>query len=275
MSGSASAPASAANLGPGFDFLALALDIRCAVGAAPAAEWEIISETLTDEGRSMIQKAAGSGPFRITISSNIPVSRGLGSSAALTAAVAMATARSRSEELSKDDLFDRVREIEGHPDNAGATIFGGLIAATDRGVRQLPFSDVLMPLVAIPETTLSTAAAREALPAEVPHVAATRQARRAALLVEAMRTADGAAFEAARGEELHETYRAELSPITGDLIDAALATGALHACWSGAGPSALALVTAATAEVVTSAMERVLGSRGQVERPAVDGSGIL
>lgn len=275
MSGSASAPASAANLGPGFDFLALALDIRCVAKAEPADQWEIISDTLTNEGSAMIEVAAGSGRFRITISSDIPMSRGLGSSAAVVAAVAMAAARSRAEELSKDDLFDRVREIEGHPDNAAATTFGGLIAATDRGVLRLPMSDMLVPLVAIPETMLSTAAAREALPAAVPHGAASRQARRAALLVEAMRTADADAFAAARGEELHESYRAELSPVTGDLIGAALDAGALHACWSGAGPSALALVTAATADAVSSAMERVLGNEGRVERPAVDGAGVL
>jgi homoserine kinase len=275
VSGSASAPASAANLGPGFDFLALALDIRCVAEAEPADQWEIISDTLTNEGRAMIEAAAGSGPFRITISSDIPISRGLGSSAAVAAAVAMAAARSRSEELSKEHLFNRVQEIEGHPDNAGATAFGGLIAATDRGVLRLPMSDMLVPLVAIPETMLSTAAAREALPTAVPHGAATRQAQRAALLVEAMRTADADAFAAARGEELHESYRAELSPITGDLIEAALDAGALHACWSGAGPSALALVTAATADAVSSAMERVLGNEGQVKRPAVDGAGVL
>lgn len=275
MSGSASAPASAANLGPGFDFLALALDIRCAAEAETADQWEIISDTLTDEGRAMIEAAAGSGPFRITISSDIPVSRGLGSSAAVAAAVTMAVARSRSEQLSKDELFDRVREIEGHPDNAGATTFGGLIAATDRGVLRLPISDMLVPLVAIPETKLSTAAAREALPANVPHGAATRQARRAAVLIEAMRTGDADAFAAAQGDELHEAYRAELSPVTGDLVEAALAAGALHASWSGAGPSALALVTATTAEKVSSAMERVLGNEGLVERPAVDSAGIL
>lgn len=275
MSGSANAPASSANLGPGFDFLALALDLRCSVELEPADEWEIISDTVTDEGVAIIQAAAGAGPFRVTISSEIPASRGLGSSAALAASVAAAASRSRGDEIDRGAIFALVQDIEGHPDNAGAATYGGLIAASEGGPMQLPMSDLLVPLVAVPQAELSTAAARAALPADVPHAMATRQAQRAALLIEALRTADAAAFGAARGEELHERHRAHLSPITGELIEAALAAGALHACWSGAGPSALALATAATEDAVSSAMSHVLEGAGRVARPAIDHSGVV
>jgi homoserine kinase len=94
-------------------------------------------------------------------------------------------------------------------------------------------------------------------------------------LVDGLRTADPAALAAARGDELHEGPRAMLSPVTGAMIDAARDAGALHASWSGAGPSALALVTADHLGAVVSAMERVLGDAGEVLTPSVDYEGLI
>ena len=104
--------------------------------------------------------------------------------------------------------------------------------------------------------------------------AASRNVGRAVLLVEALRTGDPSAFAAAAGDEFHEAARAVLSPTTTAMIDAARAAGALHAAWSGAGPTALALVTVETRAPVIDALESVLGGSGVVQAVSVDFEGL-
>ena len=103
---------------------------------------------------------------------------------------------------------------------------------------------------------------------------ASRTAARTVLLVEGLRTADPATLAAARGDEMHEEPRGPLSPLTGQLIETSLAAGALHAAWSGAGPSALAFATEDTRENVVAAMESVLGEAGRTMTPPIDFTGL-
>ena len=113
-----------------------------------------------------------------------------------------------------------------------------------------------------------------AVPSEVPVAAASRNVGRAVLLVEALRTGDPFAFAAAAGDEFHEEARGPLSPITTAMIDAALSAGALHAAWSGAGPTALAFAMAESQSAVIEALELVVGTSGVVRSLSVDFDGL-
>ncbi|MCJ7725702.1 MAG: homoserine kinase, partial [Acidimicrobiia bacterium] len=259
---SASAPGSSANLGPGYDVLALALDLRCRVTVSASEEWSILSGGAPADhlGVSMVKRTAamaapGAGPLTVSIESEIPLARGLGSSAALIAATAGAARGLVGGSTDPLDLLPIAAEIEGHPDNVAAALLGGLIAVGPGGeVRSLEIHPSLQMLVAVPDATLRTDEARKATAAPVSTSVASRTAARLAMLVEGLRMADPAALAAAAGDELHEERRASLSPITGRMIGAARRAGALHACWSGAGPSVLAVVTRATADSVRSAL---------------------
>jgi homoserine kinase len=172
------------------------------------------------------------------------------------------------------DLFPIAAGVEGHPDNVAAALFGGLVfAGVDGGVRHLDLHRSLQVLIAVPETMLSTEQARAATGEPVPTAVASRTGARLAMLLDGLRTGDAEALAAAAGDELHEARRAHLSPVTGGLIEAARTAGALHACWSGAGPAALAFVTAATAGPVRRAMAAVLGD-GYVLSPGIDRKGL-
>lgn len=277
----ASAPASSANLGPGYDVLALALDLRCRVAVSEAAEWTVVSGGVPDEGggaalvrRTAEEAVTGVGPLLVEIESEIPLARGLGSSAALIVATAAAVRLLSGGPSVPAALLPVCAGVEGHPDNVAAALFGGLVAVGAAGtVHPLEVHSSLRVLVAVPDATLPTAAARAATSEPVPTAVASRTAARLAALVEGLRTADPILLAEAAGDELHEARRAHLSPVSGRLIEIARSSGALHACWSGAGPSVLALVTDERADAVRSALAGALGG-GYVLSPEIDRDGL-
>jgi homoserine kinase len=279
MTGSASTPASSGNLGPGFDVLGLALNPRGTVEAMPA-------ERLTvDDGEGPVALAAGdllfdavmsavNRPMALVVQNEIPRARGLGSSSAVMAAAAAAAIRAIGSEPVRREVYEVVATIEGHGDNAAPTVWGGLMAVGSNGPHRLEMHPDLVAVVGIPETRLLTRHARDVVPAEVPLAAASRNVGRSVLLVEALRTGDPSAFEAASGDEFHEAARGPLSPITVGMIDAVRSAGALHACWSGAGPTTLAIATTETRSAVVEAFEAVLGDSGVAKVLAVDYDGL-
>ena len=273
----ASAPASSANLGPGFDVLALALSPRCHVSVELAEGWEVVGpEGTEDEGlQALVWGVAGAAPpHRVEVTSEIPIGRGLGSSAALRVAAAAALEAS-SGEVRLDRVFRSAAGAEGHPDNAAAAVHGGLVAVGPLGeVRRLAIHPSLTVVVAVPEATLSTAAARAVLSAEVSRGVAVRTAARVAFLVEGLRTADPDAFREAAGDEIHEVPRRHLSPLSFQLGFAARAAGALHAAWSGAGPSVLAITTEDRRDAVHTAMEEALAGAGTMLCPMIEREGV-
>lgn len=279
MTGSASAPGSSGNLGPGFDVLGLALDLRCRVTASPSSDMTVDDgegpEPLAED--HIIHRAvnaATAGPMAIVVDNSVPRTRGLGSSAAVMAAAAAASVRAEGGEADRQAIYDIVAGIEGHGDNAGPAVYGGLIAVGLDGPRSLPIHDRLVTVFGVPNTHLATSEARAALPELVSLSTATRSVSRAVSLAEGLRTGDRAALAAARGDELHEAPRAALSPVTGSLIEAALAAGAMHAAWSGAGPTAIAFTTAEEADAVVQAMTGALGDNGEVMILGVDYEGL-
>ena len=269
MTGSASAPGSAGNLGPGFDVLALAIELRCRVLAEPAGAWSITQdgemyEPPPDDLVRVSVAAMAEGPFRLEIENEIPVSRGLGSSAAVAVAAGAAAMRSVGAEPESRFLFDVVTRIEGHADNSAASVHGGLVAAGNGVVRHLEVHEGLRVIVGIPEAELQTSEARAALTAEVDRSVVVRSLARLVFLVEGLRTGDPVTLAAAGGDELHEVPRHDLSPITAALMGAAIKAGALHAGWSGAGPSAIAFAPAQHSDAVREAMAAALGGTGMV-----------
>ncbi len=279
--GAASAPASAANLGPGFDVAALALGLRCAVSVAPAGEWSLLSDRADEGSMALVRGAAeaaapGSGPFAVAVESGIPVGCGLGSSAALVVGVVAAVRSALGEVESREEVLRVAAVVEGHPDNVAAAVHGGAVAVSPGGrVYALEVHPSLRVLLAVPEAVLPTAVARRALEGPIDTGTAARTAARLAFLVEGLRRGDAALLAEAAGDELHEARRAHLSPLTGALVQAARDAGAAHAAWSGAGPSAVALVTGEALPAVRAAWEALLAAEGgRVLEPGLDRAGL-
>jgi homoserine kinase len=280
MIGSASAPASSGNLGPGFDALALALSLRCGATAEPADEMTITEHGTTEplDADDMIHRAAflaAGRPMHITLDNQVPRTRGLGSSSAVTAAVAGAALKAGVMPGGRARVFEIVTELEGFADNAAAAVFGGFVAVSGSGVQRLHLHESLLPVVGIPHEHLKTGESRAVLPEQVSHGLASRTLGRLVFLIEGLREGNAETLSHASGDELQELPRAPLSPITGDLMEAARAAGAVHVCRSGAGPTALAFATSETRGRVIGAMAGVLGTKGEVLALSVDTDGLM
>jgi homoserine kinase len=273
----ASAPASIANLGPGFDLLALAVSIRLEVEAEPAASWSITSDgrPVAESTAELVRGVAGEQPHAVYIRSKIPVGKGLGSSAALRVAVRAAVDPAGGS-TDIGSVFREAAAAEGHPDNAAAATYGGLVAVTASGeILRLGVHPSLRIMVGVPAEAMATPTARAALGDTVPRSVAVRTSARVLALIEGLRTADPVAFAAAAGDEIHELPRSELSPITTRMVEEARGAGALHAAWSGAGPSAVALATEATERAVARALGETLGEHGEVLRLEIERNGLV
>jgi homoserine kinase len=261
-SASASAPATSANLGPGFDCLALALEIRCAVKASRAEEWEVqhIGRYQPGPGEGdLVMSAArwvvGDGfPLSIQVDADIPLGKGLGSSAAAAVAAIAATLRLTGEEASPDRVYRQAVEIEGHADNVAAAVFGGLALVPAEGMPlRLPIYPALQVVIGVPAHNLPTEHARSVIEPAHPHDRVLRSLSRVSALTAGLITGDPALLGAAHGDEIHERARDGISPEVAGLIDVAKGAGALHAARSGAGPSVIAICTAETREKVADA----------------------
>lgn len=194
----------------------------------------------------VFQEAGVSCPeLDIAMYSDIPLTRGLGSSAsAIIGSMAAANALIGSP-LSQDDLFQLATKLEQHPDNVGASLFGGIVVATwDESVAhyiRIEPDERLEVLVAIPEFHLSTEKVRQLLPAQVPLRDAVYNVSHSSLLVAALSTGRLDMIQNAMRDMLHQPYRAPLIPGMSEILDGAVQAGALGIALSGAGPTLLAL----------------------------------
>ncbi len=277
----ARAPGSAANLGPGFDALGLALDVHVEVEVREADALSVTatgcgSDLPCDAGHLAARVAcavAGTDRLAIAVHSAIPVGRGLGSSAAV--AVAAAAAAGAVDPLAWGARHD------GHPENAAASALGGLVAAADLGgrptARRLPLDTELRVVALIPERPLPTAEARAALPPAVPFGDAAFNLGRMGLLVAGL--ADLDELVAAAGDDrLHQGRRAALFPEAPGLLEGLRQAGALTSFWSGAGPSLLGVCRAPAAAALAGAAAGLLagaGVAGEVRVLAPDLQGVV
>lgn len=261
-------PASVANVGPGFDVLAFAVDLWLEVEAEPAARphWRF-----EGEGAEVLRRGDNvlSGlPFRGRVRNSIPLGVGLGSSAAARVAAAALAGRGAR------DAYREAAAAEGHPDNAGAAALGGFRLVSGDAEVALPVPDAGVALLVAAEPA-STDAARALLPATVPMADAVHNSGRTALLVDALHRRDWWQLGAALEDRLHQPYRRSLYPWTADVIAAARAAGAYGAAISGAGPSVFAFAPRSQAAAVAAAMDRAAPGRGRPLVTRVSESGLM
>ena len=297
-------PATTANLGAGYDALALALDLRNRISVeitdSPGLELSVEGEgagvlPTSRDNRFVValetglRWALGQVPadlgFRVHMQNQVPIARGLGSSAAATVAGLVAADALTGDGLDQRRLLTLSIEIEGHPDNATAALLGGfvVIAMVDgrpETVRFEPPRD-LRAVLFIPDKPLSTSAMRAALPHDVPHRDAVFNIGRVALAVAGLAAGRSEVLRAATEDRIHEQYRAEVYPELPRLTAAARAAGALGACLSGSGSTVIAFgdsvrgLTHIEAAFLATAAELDLAGTVQVVRPRSAGAVII
>ena len=255
-------PATSANLGPGFDSLGLALELRdwlrgsvISRGLSVEVEGEGADDVTRDEThlvvramRETFQQLGVSPPgLELVCTNQIPHARGLGSSAAAIVGgvvLARALVSGGAEALPDDAAFRLAAALEGHPDNVGPALHGGLTVSgrDSRGfyAARVPVSSSVRSVAFLPPTPLSTEVARGLLPETVPHVDAAANSGRSALLVAALAGQPDLLLTATE-DSLHQSYRRPAMPESLDLVDR-LRGGGHAAVVSGAGPTVLVLL---------------------------------
>jgi homoserine kinase len=270
-------PASSANLGPGYDVMAAALELHLELEIAETGEFSFDPGPLDVPGErdNLLVRAfetlhpADGIAFRLR--EGIPLTRGLGSSAAAIVAGLVAADHLFELALSREELLARATEIEGHPDNVAAAIYGGFVICGD-GPGGVPSAarfdppDGLEGIAVIPAEEVSTERAREAIPAEVPLADAVANVSAASLLVLGLRSADLDLVARGLADRIHQPRRRELYPRSMELVDSARDLGALGATISGAGPTVLVWTTWQDAGKVAEALEERASGWAEVRR---------
>ncbi|HEX4033766.1 MAG TPA: homoserine kinase [Solirubrobacteraceae bacterium] len=251
-------PASSANLGPGFDCFAAALGLFLELRVSESARFEIVSDLNVRRDRSNIAVAAferlhDASGYRFELSSRIPLSGGLGSSAAAVVAGLLA-ASALSD--SSGDLLALATEAEGHPDNAAAALLGGIVVCADGGADRIDPPPGVEALLVVPHRAVRTQRARAALPAAVPLGDAVFNTAHGALLMLGLATGDRDLIARGLRDRLHQPARSHLYRRSADLVEQARSLGALGATISGAGPTVLVWVADDAVRSVTAALRR-------------------
>jgi homoserine kinase len=271
-------PASTSNLGAGFDCVGAAVDrwltarATCArvehtevERAGTLAALELLPEhdlIVRAFGAACERVGVAAPPVRIVAESDIPVGRGLGSSAAACVAGASIANALLALGFDDDGIINVAAGIEGHPDNVAPAVRGGAVlgvrtASPPRAawhVARLPIDPAIRFVFAIPDFEIATRAARSVLPREVDHGVAVDAAGRAAALVAGLASGDHALLRAALDDVLHVPYRRALVPGYDAVVAAAVAAGAIGATLSGSGSSLVAITPASSADRVATAM---------------------
>ena len=234
-------PASSANLGPGFDVLAAALALHLELEVQETGTFAVHTALDVPRDRDNLvvkafERLHPADGFEFRIASDIPISGGLGSSAA--AVVAGLLAADHLFELDAD-VFELAAELEGHPDNIGAALEGGFVVCNGAHAHRFEAPPGLEAVLVVPDEGPPTEEARDALPATVPIDAAVFNLSHAAMLMLGLATADWDLISAGLHDRLHQPHRAHLYPRSAGLLERAEALGALGATISGAGPTVL------------------------------------
>jgi len=253
-------PATSANLGPGFDALALALDLYLDMKAREAGEFsikatgrgpeicgalernlllDVYREVLTSNGRAVT-------PLALEVENGIPLGMGCGSSAAVRLAGVALAAHFGGLGWSREQILAEATRLEGHPDNTAACWMGGFVAACWDGVK-LWAASISPPenwraLVVLPEKPLATTASRSVLPENYSSADVVANLQRASLLTAAFAAGRGDLLAEAMRDRMHQPYRREVCPLLPALLPLSGADGVLGVALSGAGPGVLVLI---------------------------------
>lgn len=250
-------PATTANLGPGFDSLGIALNLYNEFSFEEIPKGlEIIGGLECEEDKdnlvyiSMLKafdlidyKVKG---IRICLKTNIPVSRGLGSSSACILGGIMGANEIAGSPLSIDDIFKLATEIEGHPDNIAPALFGGLITSLmeDDNIyyNKIDIAKGLKFVAIVPDFTLSTRKAREVLPKSLPYKDAIGNISRVSLLISALSNGRFDLLKVGLKDSLHQPYRGKLIKGFDKILNKIYELQALGAYLSGAGPTIMGII---------------------------------
>src|SRR5262249_33905034 len=261
-------PAGTSNLGAGFDALGLALEIYLRVRIELSSKTEIVAlgvdaaeiPTNADNlilrvaNRVAVQRNRELPPFRMTIANEIPLARGLGSSASAIIAGITCYELLAQDRLSEAEIFKYAFEFETHPDNLSPALRGGLVAACQGEDSQVFIANLkvapgVKSVIVIPEFEISTEKARAVLPQPYSSKDSVYNLQRCALIIGALTTGNWALVREAMNDKIHQPYRASLIPGFDEIL--ALRTPGMYGvALSGAGPTIFALAEPAKADVV-------------------------
>ncbi len=273
-------PASSANLGPGFDTLAIALSLYLEVEAEDSDGFQVsafgegsgLEITEQHLGAQVARQVLGHSNVHLKIRSQIPLGRGLGSSAAFVSACSAA--------LGAEDPFLVAASFDGHPENAAASVFGGFVTATKVNStfvsRGLAVDPDLAAVAVIPFKELSTKTARGVLPEMITLESAIFNLGRMGMLVAGFGDLRALVSEATQ-DRLHQSYRSALFPESAAILVALAKSGAIASCWSGAGPTMIGFCSSSNTAEVSRTLEVLLNSSEvlyRIEKLNVDVQGL-
>jgi homoserine kinase len=261
-------PASSANLGPGFDSFAAALALHTEIEVVETGRFAVVTDlAIATDRRNLVvrgfERLHPPDAFEFRIRSSIPLSGGLGTSAAAYLGGLMAA--DHLFELDAD-IFGLACELEGHPDNVGAALHGGFVICADGSLTRFDAPAGLEAILVVPHEPVRTREARAALPKTVPMADAVANVAHASLLVLGLSRGDWDLVGRGLVDRLHQPYRAHLFPRSMEIVERAPALGALGATISGAGPTVLVWCHYEQTGGVLEALRREAGEWARVLR---------
>lgn len=306
MKVSVKVPATSANMGPGFDCFGIALSLYNTVTLEETvyptngleinilgSQDEALSTfTVPTDKSNIVYKAVellynytGQTPpaLRINIQSNIPIAKGLGSSASVIVGGVLAANKLLGNPADEAALLSIANEIEGHPDNIAPAMLGGLVVSSvedDSSIiyRKIEWPDSWKLIIGVPDYELATQISRSVLPETVAFADAVYNAKRSAMFVQALHTKDKELMKLALQDKLHQPYRARLVPGLNEIIEELKQTDAIGCVLSGAGPSILVIAENNCVEEAKSKIKEVwegIGVKASIKSIAVDTKGAV
>ena len=267
-------PASTSNLGPGFDCLGMGLRLYNFVTLVRGEKRR--PSPIIDETARKFFKESGVRPFPFScgIAGDVPSSRGLGGSATVRLGVLHGLNRLMGNPLSKVSILKLAARLEGHPDNAAPSNFGGFTVVRGETVQRFEVSARLYCVLFVPDLEIKTSKARQVLPSKIGRMAAVESCANACAITAAFASRDYEKLRGAFNDHLHQPFRKKLIPFLPAVIAAAEKAGALGAFLSGSG-STVAALTMKNPKKVGAAMLRAAGSTiARVIVTTVDNHGV-
>lgn len=256
-------PATSANLGPGFDTLALALDLYLDVTARSADAFSIQAEGRNPEvcgaldrnllldvyRKTLLAHHREITPLALQVNNQIPIGMGCGSSAAVRLAGVALAAQYGALNWSREQILAEAARLEGHPDNAAACWLGGFVASSWDGIdlQAISFAPPIAwrALIAMPEHPLATTASRAVLPEKYSRADVVANLQRVAMLTAAFASGRADLITESMRDRIHQPYRSQVCPLLSKLLPLAGNEGVLGVALSGAGPAVLLLIESA------------------------------